>query len=60
MDDEVALSKVQGAFEQVKNEVGNDANAIREGLKKLRTEDPTLFESFKQVGQLMEQARQGH
>lgn len=60
MDDEVALSKVQGAFEQAKKKVGNDANSIREELKKLRTADPTLFEAFKQVGQLMEQAQQGH
>jgi hypothetical protein len=60
MDDEVALSKVQGAFEQVKSKVGNDTHKIQEGLKKLRTEDPTLFEAFKQVGQLMQQTEQGH
>lgn len=60
MDDEVALSKVQGAFEKAKNKVGNDTHQIREELKKLRTEDPTLFEAFKQVGQLMQQAEQGH
>lgn len=60
MDDEVALSKVQGAFEQAKSKVGNDVHKIREELKKLRTEDPTLFEAFKQVGQLMMQTQQGH
>lgn len=60
MDDEVALSKVQGAFEQVKNEVGDDANAIKEGLRKLRTRDSTLFAAFRRVGQMMEMAQQGH
>lgn len=60
MDDEVALSKVQGAFENVKGRVGNDPNAIKEGLRKLRTEDPTLFDAFAQVGRLMLQAQQGH
>jgi hypothetical protein len=60
MDDEVALSKVQGAFEQAKSTVGNDTYKLREEIKKLRTEDPELFEAFKQVGQLMVQTEQGH
>jgi hypothetical protein len=60
MDDEVALSKVQGAFEQAVKKVGDDANAIREELKKQRTADPTLFEAFKQVGMLLQQTQQGH
>jgi hypothetical protein len=60
MDDEVALSKVQGAFEQAKSKVGNDAHKLQEEIRNLRTDDPVLFEAFKHVGQLMVQAEQGH
>lgn len=60
MTDGDALSKVQGAFEEVKKETGGDVHAIREGLRKRRARDPTLFEAFKRVGQMLELTQQGH
>ncbi|TCK44011.1 hypothetical protein B0G84_2359 [Paraburkholderia sp. BL8N3] len=60
MSDEEALAKIDGAIEKARNRVGNDQNAIREDLKQQRATDPTLFEAFKQIGQLMQQTEQGH
>jgi len=60
MTDEDALAKVERATEEAKKRVGNDITAIREDLKQQRATDPSLFEAFKQTGQLMQQTKQGH
>lgn len=60
MSDEEALARVHKAIEAARSRVGDDKNAIREDLRQQRATDPTLFEAFKQIGQLMQSTQQGH
>lgn len=60
MTDEEALAKVDGAIKAAQKRVGNDQKLIREDLRQQRLTDPSLFEAFKRIGQLMQQTQQGH
>jgi hypothetical protein len=60
MNDEEALAKVDGAIKAVHKAVGDNRELVREELKKRRASDPSLFEAFKHIGQLLQQTQQGH
>jgi hypothetical protein len=60
MKDEEALAKVDGAIKAAQNRVGNDHQKLRDDLRQQRSADPSLFEAFKQTGQLMQQTQHGN
>ncbi|WP_250481873.1 hypothetical protein [Caballeronia sp. NCTM5] len=60
MTDEEALAKADGAIKAAHKAVGDNRRLIREELERRKAADPSLFEAFKQIGQRMQQAQQGH